>query len=207
MAEYWQQVHVRGGLAEVRAALTGAHLADHVDFLKVAEQVVPGKRVLCIGVGLGGWVWELSQLGVRVSVLDVCPAAIGKVKSFAKGYLPDDPMPAGEFDLALSHWVSPHMTEPALAAQMRQVVPAMARGGIFALQFCEPLGWVKPNDPQLHGMDEDKRHQYARSLFTRAELQAMAEAAGGKLLGVPVSFEVPSRSMSVCAAHVRGSAG
>ncbi len=202
MAAYWQQVHLRGGLAEVRAALTGAHLADHVDFLKVAELVAPGKSILCIGVGLGGWVWELAQFGARVSVLDVAPAAIGKVAGFAKGYLPEDPMPPGVFDLALSHWVTPHMTEDALAAQFKQVVPALMPGGIFALQYCEPLGWTKPNDPQLHGMNEDTRHQYARSLFTRPELEAMAAAAGGKVLGYPVEFDVPSRSMKVMAAHV-----
>ena len=140
MTAYWQQVHIRGGLAEVRAALTGAHLADHVDFLKVAERVLPGKSILCIGVGLGGWVWELASLGCNVSALDVAPAAIAKVAGFADGYLPGDAMPAGRFDLALSHWVTPHMTEDALAAQFSQVIPALAKGGVFAVQYCEPLG-------------------------------------------------------------------
>jgi hypothetical protein len=132
----------------------------------------------------------------------VAPAAVGKVGAFARGFLPGDAMPAGEFDVAMSHWVTPHMTEEALAAQIKQVVPALKPGGVFAMQYCEPLGWTKPNDPQWHGDTEDTRHQYARSLFTRAELEAMVSAAGGKVLGFPVEYDVPSRSMKVMCIHI-----
>ena len=202
MLDYWEQVHRRGGLAEVRAALTGAHLADHVDALKAAELVIPGKSILCIGVGLGGWVWELAQLGCKVSALDIAPAAVAKVAGFAKGYLPGQELPAGGFDLALSHWVTPHMPPAALAAQVKQVVPALKSGGVFALHFNEPLGWKDGQDPRAKGWGEARRFKYARSLFTRAAIEDMVHGAGGKVLRYAYEVAAPTHSMTVCVAHI-----
>lgn len=202
MADYWQEVHSRGYLGELRAALTGAHLADHVDALQVQDRVTKDSKILCIGVGLGGWVWELAGLGCDISALDIAPSALDRVKQFAKTFLPTDKLPINTFDLALSHWVTPHMTPIALQEQLNNVIPSLKNTGIFAMQFSEPDNWPNGVDPRSSRKTDEQKLRAARSVFKRTDIADMVNKAGGKILCIAKEYKVSTHFINIVMVHI-----
>jgi hypothetical protein len=192
LAAYWARVHCQPGDS---GALSGSTLQTHIEFLGVGPLVQPGARILCIGVGTGEWIRELTRGGWLCSALDICPEALRRVP--VPGYLDPRHLPGNAFDLALSYWVSPHMPAEALQAQLCGVIPALLPGGIFALHFNEPTGPdPRMSIPEVHAMID------ARSTFAREQIAAMARAAGGQVLRYVSETPDPARARNYLAVHL-----
>jgi hypothetical protein len=194
LASYWAQVHTESD----RGALSGCSLATHNAMLGTGGMCVPGAAILCIGVGTGSWVQELAARGCRTSALDICGEALARVSAFAQGYLSPAALPACEFDLAMSHWVSPHMPADALAEQINGVVRSLLPTGVFALHFNEPTG----DDPRAYG-DEFGRMVAGSSLYTREQIGQMVKAAGAASVEYVTTWPDQQWRRNHVAAHIR----
>jgi len=129
MTAYWQNAHQ----LEIRGALTGHNLQSHQQFLHF--MLYGTGHVLCIGVGTGQWVREVVAAGCQVSSLDICNAALDKVKDLGPVYKPADTLPADTFDWAISLWVAPHMHPDDLQEQLKKVIPALKKTGVLAIHY------------------------------------------------------------------------
>jgi hypothetical protein len=85
-------------------------------------------------------------MGCEVHALDIVPEALARVHDCATTHLSADELAPASIDLALSHWVAPHMSADALAAQIAAVVKALRPGRLFALHYNEPDG-KDPREP------------------------------------------------------------
>ena len=183
MTAYWDDAHQN----RIRGALSGHPLSAHVQFLRF--NLAPAGHALCIGVGMGDWIRDLAGHHWGVSSLDISPEGLKRVADLGDTYLPGDPLPKDTFDLAISHWVSPHMMPADFAAQLANVVPALKKYGAFAVHYNEPLDRPKrqmPDDP----IARTKFLGGGGVEYSREEFVRMVEQAGGRI--VKCAQEMPS---------------
>lgn len=157
--------------------LSGTEAREVWQRLDVESQILPGRSVLDIGVGLGTCTRALAELGCEVHALDISPIALERVKPFARTHLASDlsSLPAGYFDLALSHLVAQHMNTENLLAQFEAVIRALKRGGILAVQFAKPL------TDSAETNESPAAEKGGGCLRTPAMMVALAERAGGRV--------------------------
>ncbi len=144
--QWWDACHA-GRHPRTDFYLTGHQGPDVWGYLDVRQMLEPGTAVLNIGVGQGHCTRNLAALGCVVSVLDISPLALGKVKDVVSaGYLARelDLLPDDSFDVALSFLVVQHMEHAALKAQLAAVFRALKPSGLFALQYAFPLAKDAP---------------------------------------------------------------
>jgi dTDP-4-amino-4,6-dideoxygalactose transaminase len=80
----------------------------------------------------------LAQRGCVVHALDICEAALNRVRNIVvKTWLPEQlaDLPANTFDLAISNLVTQHMNDEDLVEQLCAVTRSLKPDGIFAMQF------------------------------------------------------------------------
>jgi SAM-dependent methyltransferase len=183
-------------------SLSGCTLKAHVDFLGVAGRVHPGAVVLCIGVGTGTWISQLASIGCEPHALDIAHAALARATAAKAAYLDGAPLPAGTFDLALSHWVSPHQPPTVLEAQIAAVVPALKPGGLFALHYNGPFNWPSERDPRQPEITPYQRCLNACSCFAPERIAEMAAQSGGKVVANFSREDWPKYYRRLYAAHI-----
>lgn len=184
--ENWDRAHRENDVS----ALTGTGLAGHLATLGAGELFTPEAAVLCIGVGMGDWVRKATEGRPGPTwALDVSEVAGDKV---VPAYFVTDAsqLPENAFDLALSLWVAPHMTDHDLEVQLREVVRSLKPGGIFALHYKEPLDEDASLDNRQGADDEYRRAESAMMLRRRRHFASMVAWAGGHV--ERIALEYPS---------------
>ncbi|MFN8005743.1 MAG: tetratricopeptide repeat protein [Terriglobia bacterium] len=162
--------------------LTGSHGRQVWEPLKVLNRVRPGNLVLNIGVGLGYCTRDLVMQGAQVHVLDISEVALNRVRGIVKkcwlaSQLND--LPAGTYDLAISHLVTQHMRNQDLTRQMMAVVQSLKENGVFAMQFAFPT-----NSPASDYRIDESEASIRGGLVFRPFLamEKIVKAAGGKIV-------------------------
>jgi hypothetical protein len=201
LCKWWGERHA----ADDRGALSGCSLRTQADFLGIPLPFPKDAAVLCVGVGTGEWVREVAAMGCETHALDIVPEALARVHDCATPHLSADELPAGSIDLALSHWVAPHMDAEALRAQITGVVKALRPQRIFAMHFNESTG-PDPREP----LDTVGTLCAGRARFTRSMVESVVNVAGGKVLRyarVQPAGTTPVGSpynMNLVAVHITG---
>lgn len=184
----WEQAHKKGDIS----ALTGTFFEPHLGVLGCRELFRPDSCVLCIGIGTGEWVRECATRAREVWALDVAPAAgatVGDVATFVEAE-PWPNLPVNYFDLAMSHYVAPHMSNHDLEAQLCAVIPSLKTDGVLAMSYKEPLTSTQPVDNREGEPWEAVLAMEAGVLRRRSHFQEMVDWAGGKV--VKIISEQPS---------------
>jgi SAM-dependent methyltransferase len=147
------------------------------EFLKVKQFLNKGTKVLNIGVGTGRDTFALSNLGVELSVLDISPKALDRVKKIATGYEASRVanLPINHFDLVISHLVSQHMNDKDILKQFHHVIKSLTKKGIFALQFAWAEGCVVGSE-EIQKAGESSRYL--------SRMEYLVDKAGGKVVKV-----------------------
>jgi hypothetical protein len=173
VADWWNRAH-KSKQVRWLSDYPGEEVWKRLD---VENLLVPEAAVLEIGVGTGRSAVALKGRGCKVSALDISSVALERVSSFAECYLPEQQLPSGAFDVAMSHLVAQHMTDADLLAQIRAVVASLKPMGVFAMQFSDHA------DGQEHLHDESslcvKLGEVCRS---PREMEKLASAAGVKVV-------------------------
>ena len=154
MEIFWQEMHERND----GPALTGSRLANIERYLGLSRRDFPaGSEVLEIGVGLGHCTRELAAAGVRVSVLDTCPAALARVRDVAYRLYRHrwaNSLLSDTFDLVFCHLVTQHMSENDILWQHPNVFRSLKPGGRFVCQ------WAGSRIPGENNLTETILGQY-----------------------------------------------
>lgn len=172
---WWAEAHARSD----RGWLTGSYGRAVWDSLAVSSRVVPGRAVLNIGVGLGQCTRDLVDAGCAVSVLDICPLALDRVRDVVQAcYLASelDRLPDAAFDLAISHLVTQHMVDADLDPHVRHVLRSLGPDGLFAMQFA--YGWDQETGIAGETLADAKTGGVIRKL---SHMAALVERAGGMI--------------------------
>lgn len=166
--EFWDRAH-RNNTERWLSGYSGAEIWQRLD---VTDRIRHGAVVLNVGVGLGHCTRALYDAGCQVHALDISPVALDRVRDFATVWQAGeaDRLPSCTFDVALSHLVAQHMTDADLVAQIRAVLQALKRSGVFAMQFRDE------NGPRLESDIAVKDGSVARS---PNEMAALVASAGG----------------------------
>jgi len=189
MKSYWENSHRNQSIV----ALTGASLKDHLKFLRVSLPSVG--RVLCIGVGTGGWVKEMA-LGTQLDMWTLDISTVVKVPFCVQDVSAPEALPTGWFDLALSHWVSPHVNKAGMTRQIREVIRSLKQDGVFAVHYNEPTPGRAVSDDQIH-LGKAGEMTLTREAFLRIVADAGGEAT---IIG---ETSCPEYKMSMVVAHCR----
>lgn len=198
VADWWNRVHQR----KERLWLTGSDPAHVWRFLGVTDRLQPGQTVLDIGVGEGQMSRALHARGLRVSALDIAPAALARVRDITeRQFLPAqlNTLPPGYFDWALSHLVAQHMDDDALRAQIAAVLRSLKPGGTLAIQFADVPGADRSrrNSPAEQKMGNEIR--------TPAEMRHLVAQANGHVVWQGEPWVIPGAGGAVFyAVHVHG---
>lgn len=174
----WDRAHIEGDVS----ALTGTSLHGHLATLHAGSLFVDNVSLLCIGVGTGHWVKEAFERTKDIWCLDVSSHAQKNLPSDVKFTLDPTKLPSSNFDLALSLWVAPHMSNYDLQTQMNEVVRSLKKDGVFAIHYKEPLDPTVTVD-NLEGTDDEwKVARRAGMLRRRGHFKQMAHWANGNVV-------------------------
>lgn len=195
----WDSAHSKQDLS----ALTGTGLQAHLATLEASHLLLPQSSVLCVGVGTGGWVAEAAEAAQDTWALDVSPVAGLCLPEQVRFITDAGLLPSNHFDVALSLWVAPHMSDHDLQEQLTEVVRAIKPEGVFAIHYKEPLDPHAVLDNRSGAEDEYRRAQSASMLRRRKHFADMVTWAKGrvKLIAAerPSSFyQVVEVSAHVC---------
>jgi len=189
--------------------LSGHGLEQHIGQLAVEGLLRFGQEILCIGVGNGTWIRDLVQFlqhKSTVSVMDICDAAVRSVSDVATP-VKQESLPANRFDLCLSFWVTPHMTNAELSAHIRAILPALSDNGTLALHFLTPIGSYDEADFIAWHRNKAWAVTSGALARTQSELEKMVNEAGGRIVCFPwenVVDALPNRHQFT--AHIRRNA-
>jgi cyclopropane fatty-acyl-phospholipid synthase-like methyltransferase len=180
---FWEEAHQNNQ----SLWLTGSNLYEVTKPMDIYDKLVPGIKVLYIGVGLGYDTDELSKKGIIVDALDISKIALNRVKHITRNqFLSSDikSLPINEYDFAISHLVAQHMNDENLEEQMRYVIRSLNTNGVFGIQF----SFVDDNQESLNELnrvygnvlsfDPQKKGHMFRSV---SRMKDMVEHNGGKV--------------------------
>jgi SAM-dependent methyltransferase len=193
LTDYWENAHADCDIAK----LTGANLRSHLDNLCVTLK--DADTVLCIGIGTGGWVNELAEMGPEVWSLDISREANKKVASCIRCINDAGDLPTDYFDLALSQWVAPHMHREELGYQLGHVIRSLTTNGVFAVHYNEPY---PPSDSPEESMDKYASAADGVVRITRSDFSSLVREQGGTPFIANYSHS-PLHKLTAVAAHIR----
>ena len=174
----WDRAHKEGDIS----ALTGTGLGGHLATLGCTELVYPETNVLCIGVGTGKWVHELVPKVTNTWALDTSSKAKDCLPPIVEFTEDAKQLPTDYFDLAMSLWVTPHMTDHDLECQLKEVIRSLKVGGILAIHYKEPISNETTID-NLQGSEREwRRASDAGMLRRRSYFEEMVTWSGGKVV-------------------------
>lgn len=190
MGNFWTEAHTIGGIDR----LTCNSLKGHLEYLKV-DPPIPNTAALCVGVGDGVWVSELSKIVSNVWALDVTELA--RVPQSVPLILDPSQLPTELFDLALSLWVSPHLDDETLESQLKYIIRSLTRTGVYAVHYNEPLSMNL--SPHLQTIGLAKAGSIVR---TRETFLSMVSSNGG-ISDIVRIHPHPEHKMQMIVAHIR----
>lgn len=193
---WWADAHARSD----RGWLSGTHGHTVWASLAVSSRVLAGRKVLNIGVGLGVCTRDLVAAGCEVSVLDICPQALGRVEGIVStSYLASEieRLPDAHFDLAISHLVTQHMLDDALERQIRHVLRSLKPDGVFAMQFS--YGWRQETGIANEDLANAKAGGIVRTL---GHMVGMVDRLGGQVTRAHVIDNYPQHKTGWYALHI-----
>lgn len=196
--ETWDKAHQEKDVS----ALTGTELPGHLGTLGVVDLAKPECAVLCIGVGMGKWVHQACQQFTKVHALDVTRNAAKSIPNDVPLTLDPRELPSDTFDLALSLWVAPHMTDHDLGVQLREVVRSLKPTGVLAMHYKEPLDENAPLDNRQGAEDEWRLAGAAGMLRRRRHFDALVGWAGGRVIDRPVQCISKFHQIIEVSAHI-----
>ncbi len=174
----WDRAHRESDIT----ALTGTGLEGHLTTLRVRNLLIPGASVLCVGVGMGKWVLETAEITDRVWALDISHVAAVRMPKNSNFTTDPQKLPPNHFDLAMSLWVAPHMSNHDLQEQVTGVVRSLKPDGVFAVHYKEPLDPNAQLDNREGASDEFSIAMSAMMLRRRKHLASMVSWAGGEVI-------------------------
>jgi len=133
---HWAKWHKQGA----PGPLGGVSFASMKRYYGIEETVLPGKRVLEIGIGFGYCVRGFYNAGCRVWAMDICKEAFNCVDDIIEeSYLHEnaDKLPENFFDLIMCHVVTQHMSESDILYQFPHVIRSIKSDGVFMVQFAD----------------------------------------------------------------------
>ena len=134
LKNFWKETHLRNENLFLAASSGSYQVAQ----LKIGNLIKPSDKILNIGVGRGYCTKYWYDYGCKVSVLDITPEAIDKVKDFIEASFLDSnlhELPENTFDYALSLLVIQHMSLSTLKRHMHYVIKSLKPTGTFMFQF------------------------------------------------------------------------
>jgi cyclopropane fatty-acyl-phospholipid synthase-like methyltransferase len=193
LIDWWDHIHQTKNDNYLSSASAGEYEWND---LQIIDLIIPGKKVLYIGVGGGNGVKDLAAEGVTVSCLDISTYAEAVVKKSIEAFYTDFTLlPAEKFDLVLSHLVAQHMTDADLGDQIKNVLLSMKKDATFAMQFFMLDEGQASLLPEL--INDDIIAQRAGHVGrTQAGMQKLIEDNGGRIQkwGQTISFnELPGQ--------------
>ncbi len=201
--EDWQQSNWSRAHQECDvSALTGTSLEGHLTTLGAYDLGAPESVVLCVGVGTGVWVREAAERYQTVWALDVVEAAGRTVPEVVHFVIDPRQLPSTTFDLAMSLWVAPHMTNHDLETQLREVIRSLKPTGVLALHYKEPLCDEVVIDNREGSDDEWRLASSAGVLRRRAYFTDLVRWAGGKILRIAAENRSQFYQVSEVSAHI-----
>lgn len=132
--EFWDNNHRTKNIEN----LSGCAYDETINFLKLKDSIIPGNRVLEIGVGLGYVTKGLCENGLIVSGLDISKIALEVVNDYCEKVFTVDKleeMPSDYFDFIICHNVVQHITTDVLIKELSHCIRSLRMGGIFAVEF------------------------------------------------------------------------
>ncbi|KKN02483.1 hypothetical protein LCGC14_1117270 [marine sediment metagenome] len=171
----WNKAHRESDIT----ALTGTGLAGHLTTLEVNSLLVPDASVLCIGVGMGVWIQDIAKRGCNIWALDVSPVAGARMPANSNFTTNPRDLPSDYFDLVMSLWVAPHMSDHDLQEQFNGVIRSLKLTGTFAIHYKEPLDSKMKVDNREGADDEFFQARSAGMLRRRKHFANMVFWAGG----------------------------
>lgn len=194
----WERAHREQDIS----ALTGTALGGHLATLHAAEYLQPESAVLCIGVGTGVWVREAINLAADVWAMDCAEAAFKTLPELTPFVTSPAALPWDKFDLALSLWVAPHMTDLDLQDQLAGVVRALKPSGVLAIHYKEPLNDGDAVDNREGAEDEFRRAASAGILRRRRHFAELVRRAGGRITKIVDENRSQFYQIREIAAHI-----
>jgi len=182
--EFWNVAHENADTQ----SLSGHSLDTHLDTLRIRELLPKCKTVLCIGIGDGSWIRDMFNqfTWLTVECIDVSTKAFDSVPMLrcftSEDFYAIDQI--NRYDLIISFWVSPHMTDPQLSKQLFYTIKALTTKGVLALQYNEP---INPDDKELEqfiNANTITNEAMSAGLLCRTpeHIHSMVELAGGRIL-------------------------
>lgn len=206
--DWWEQCH----LTDDAELLTGSKGEDVWCSLNIEEKILPKSVILNIGVGRGYCTRGLAQKQAIVHALDISEAALNKVKDIvARTWKPEqlDDLPSDTFDLAISHLVAQHMSNPDLRHQIKAVVRSLKPHGVFALQFAfsadkeyvhdEQSGVIKKTGKCFQ---EEFVVRWGGICRTLIEMQKMVKEVGGNIIWIKKTGSFPTCNSGWYGIHI-----
>jgi 2-polyprenyl-3-methyl-5-hydroxy-6-metoxy-1,4-benzoquinol methylase len=173
MADWWERAHQKNE----QLWITGSSGQQVWQCLDIKDQLVPGTKVLNVGVGTGTCTRELADLKLTVHALDISKTALARVKEIATVWTPDKlaKLPQNYFDLAISFLVAQHMADPELQDQIKWICKALTPIGIYAVQFAQ-------NDQDQSIPNQSLVTQKTGGVLRNSqEIKKLVTRAGGKI--------------------------
>lgn len=191
--DYWDNAHLTNNIS----SLSGHTLTGHLASLKVRDLIKSYHNVLCIGVGTGEWVNVISEYVNAVFALDISENARLKLDQKVRFNTNVSQLPSNYFDLAMSLWVTPHISICDLQKQVTEVVRSLKDGGIFALHYNEPTGTLST------AYDINNILQSGGSHRTKEEIDNIVDISGGKVLAHELIIESKDYNINMMVVHVQ----
>ena len=180
--DFWDNAHEN---KQIRA-LSGHSLDVHVDHMCVRDKLAEAIDVLCVGIGTGEWINDLlaDYPHLNIDAMDISEEAFKSVPDI-NCMTPDEFYiwgPINKYDLVISLWVSPHMTDTELELQVIGIVQSLTDDGVFALQYSEPIDETDGRLIEFMHSDTAPASVMSAGLFCRTAtcMSDMIDAAGGK---------------------------
>ena len=199
--ENWDRAHQEQDIT----ALTGTGLDAHLTTLGAKDLLTPETDLLCIGVGTCYWVEEAVGRARVVWGLDVSPQARERMPEGANFTTDPEDLPSDYFDLALSLWVAPHMTNHDLQEQLCEVIQSLKPGGILAIHYKEPINDHELLDNREGAEDEWRVASSAGMKRRRDYFDQMVCWAGGRVVARPLEMPSYFYNMIEVSAHIQRS--
>jgi SAM-dependent methyltransferase len=172
--QFWDRKHDKA----CQKWLTGSRLSSYLSFF--GPQADPGnKNVLEVGCGLAVATKAMATRAKDLWVVDVSTPAIERARG--AGAIPvhvndaHSELPHDYFDLAISYLVIQHIHDWQARDQIRYVLKALSRGGIFCIQYLTRTD-----------VEGDSVPMYGSGTISRSPsfMRALIEEAGGIIVDV-----------------------